>query len=71
MEKRAKNDYDREDARRKIIGIVCYVLAAVFGGGAIGCVIAYIVVRLDVLFIPIALLAAACMISFTFARIKR
>lgn len=71
MEKRERSDSDREEARRKIIGLVCYILAAVFGAGAVACVIAFAVARLDVLFIPIALCAVISMISFTFARIKR
>lgn len=71
MEKRERNDYDREQAFNRTIKIVCYVLAAVFGAGTVACVIAYAVVRLDILFIPIALCAVVCMISFTYARVKR
>ncbi len=62
--------YEDEEKKRRLIRTVCIVLASVFALAAVACVIAYAVLRLDVLFIPIAVLAVFAMITFTYARIK-
>ena len=59
----------RDDEKRaKLIRTVSVIIAAVFALAAVACVIAYVVLRLDILFIPIALCAVVAMISFTYSR---
>lgn len=70
-EKNGKNSADREQALKRLITVICYVVAAVAACGAVGCVVAYALTKFDVLFIPIALCGVAAMIAFTFARVKR
>lgn len=68
---RDKNSNDREKSAAMLISIICYVVSAVAAAGLIGCIVAYALTKLDVLFIPLALCGVAAMISFTFARVKR
>ncbi len=54
-----------------LIKIVCYIVSAVTAAGLIGCIVAYALTKLEVLFIPLALCGVIAMIAFTYARIKR
>ncbi|MCH5162126.1 MAG: hypothetical protein J1G38_01395 [Clostridiales bacterium] len=69
-ERRGKRDDEREERRQRIISIICYVVAAVGGLGVVASAVAYSLTRKDVLFIPLALCAVVCMISFTYARLR-
>lgn len=70
-EKHGKNGADREYAVGRLITVICYVVAAVAAAGAVGCIVAYALTKLDVLFIPIALCGTVAIIAFTYARVKR
>lgn len=61
----AKSGYEGDG--HKVVRILCIVFAALFGCGAVACVCTYIVLSLDVLFIPIALCAVFAIILTTYA----
>lgn len=62
---------DRGGAPRNKLSTVCFALFIAFAAAAVACVVAYIITRIDVLFIPIALCAVVAMLTFTYARIGR
>ena len=62
--------YGDDEKKRRLIRTVCIIIAVVFALGAVACIVVYAVLRLDVLFIPIAVCAVVAMISFTYARVK-
>lgn len=59
-----------DEKKRKLIRTVCFIVSVVFALAALACIIVYAVMRLDVLFIPIAICAVVAMISFTYTRVK-
>lgn len=59
---------DKQRNSRKYLRVLLTVLAALMASGAVACAVCYAVLRLDVLFIPIALCAVAGMILFTYSR---
>ena len=54
--------------KTNILRIVLFALVAVFAIGGVACIVCYIVYRLDVLFIPMALCAVFALILSTYAR---
>ena len=46
------------------------VLAAVFAVGAAACMICYIALKNDIMFIPFAACLVVAMLSFTYSRVK-
>ena len=59
---------DTEKAR--LLRLVLTVIAAVFALGAAACLICYVMLKNDILFIPFALSIVVAMILFTYARVK-
>ena len=57
-----------DDKKIQILRIVLFALVAVFAVGAVACAISYAVLKLDILFIPMALCAVFALILFTYAR---
>ena len=59
-----------DEKRRGLIRTVCMIIAVVFTIATLACVVVFAILRLDIMFIPIALCAIIAMISFTYARVK-
>lgn len=67
---RPRADKDDGLERRRLVRLIFTVLAAVFAVGAAACMICYIALKNDILFIPFAACLVVAMLSFTYARVK-
>lgn len=67
---RPRADKDDGLERRRLVRLIFTVLAAVFAVGAAACMICYIALKNDILFIPFAVCLVVAMLSFTYARVK-
>ncbi len=68
---RERGGKKRDDTERAaIIRLVLTVIAAVFAVGAAVCIVCYIALKNDVLFIPFAVFVVIAMITFTYAKVK-
>lgn len=67
---RPRPDKDGGLERRRLVRLIFTVLAAVFAVGAAACMICYIALKNDLLFIPFAACLVVAMLSFTYSRVK-